>query len=96
MMLEQAVRILTEAAIGWSPRGLHIGDVPVYRAEHTQKRFWVHRARANLGVDGLLQDAAVRGPEFGQREYQLLERHFLGCRRFATRNRFERTQTRDH
>ena len=75
VVLEEAIRILAEAAVGGPPRRLYIGDVPMRGSEHPQKRFRVHRAGANLYVERLLKRAPARGPEFGKLENQVLKRH---------------------
>ena len=57
VVLEQPVRVLAEAAVGGPPRRLHVGHVPMRRAEHAQKRLRVHGAGADLDVERLLQRA---------------------------------------
>ena len=54
MVLEQAVRVLAEAAVVGPPRRLDVGDVPVRRAEHAQQRFGVRGAGADFEVERLL------------------------------------------
>ena len=75
VVLEQAVRVLAEAAVGRPPRRLHVGDVPVRGPEHAQERLGVHRAGADLEVERLLQRAAARRPELRQLEDETLKRH---------------------
>ena len=75
VVLEQAVRVLAEAAVGRPPRRLDVGDVPVRRAEHAQERLRVHRAGADLDVERLLQHAAARRPELRQLQDETLKRH---------------------
>ena len=74
MVLEQAVRVLAEAAVGRTPRRLHVRDVPVPGPEHAEKRLRMHRAGADLDVERLLQRAPARCPEFGQLENEVLKR----------------------
>ena len=66
MVLEDAIRILAEAAVIGAPRRLHVGHVPRLRAEHAQQRFGMRRAGANLEVERLLNDASLRRPEGAQ------------------------------
>jgi hypothetical protein len=63
-MLEEARRVFAEAAVRRTARRLNVRDVPVHRPEDAEKRLRVHRARADLNVERLLQRAAARGPEF--------------------------------
>src|SRR5262249_15912487 len=57
------------------PRRLDICNVPVARAEHPQEGFRMHRARADLRVERLLDDTPARGPELRQLQNQRLKRH---------------------
>jgi hypothetical protein len=57
-MLEQAVRVLAEAAIGRPPGRLDVRDAPVSGSEHPQKRLRVHRPCAHLDVERLMKEAA--------------------------------------
>ena len=75
VVLEQAVRVLAEAAVVGPPRRLHVGHVPVPRSEHAQHRLPVRRAGADLEVERLLDQASVRGPEGRELEDQILKRH---------------------
>ena len=59
MVLEQTVRVLTEAAVVGPPRGLHVGDAPRLRPEHAEQRFRMRRAGADFEVERLLQQTAV-------------------------------------
>src|SRR6185436_9408114 len=73
MVLEQPVRVLTEASVVGAARGLDVRDIPVGRAEHAKQRLRVRGARADLEVEWLLQKAAVRGPELRELEDEILE-----------------------
>src|SRR5262245_19289249 len=90
MVLERTIRILTEPAIGGAPRRLHVGDVPMGGTEDPQERFRMHGARANLGVERLLDRAAPGGPELRQFEDQPLKRHHLSWRTHRVRDRLVR------
>ena len=78
VVLEQAVRVLAEAAVGRPARRLHVGDVPVRGPEHAQERLGVHRAGADLDVERLLQQAAARGPELRELEDEAVEASRIG------------------
>ena len=75
VVLEEPVRVLAEAAVVGAPRRLDVGDVPVPRAEHAQRRLRVRGARADLEVERLLDQAALRRPELGELEDEVLEGH---------------------
>ena len=75
VVLEQPVRVLAEAAVVGTPRRLHVGDAPRLRPEHAEQRLRMRRAGADLEVERLLQQAAVRGPEGRQLEDEILEGH---------------------
>ena len=75
VVLEQAIRVLSEPAIVRPPRRLDVGDIPRRRAEHAQQRFRMRGAGADFEVERLLDQAALRGPEVLQLENQVLERH---------------------
>ena len=77
VVLEQAVRVLAEAAVRRPARRLHVGHAPVLGPEHAQKGLGVHGPGAHLDVEGLLEEAASGGPEFRQLEDQLLKRHAI-------------------
>ena len=62
VMLEQAVRVLPEAAIVGPARGLHVSDAPRLRPEHAEEGLRVRRAGAHFEIERLLQQAAMRGP----------------------------------
>src|SRR6516162_1391549 len=83
IVLEEAVRVLAEAPVGRPAGRLDVGDIPVRRTQHAEKRLRVHRARADLDVKRLLQRAAARRPEFGQLQDEALECH----RRISRRTR---------
>src|SRR5688572_469567 len=74
-MFEQTVGVFAEAAVGRTPRRLHVRDVPVRRAQHAQERLGVHGARAHFDIERLLNDAASGAPEFLQLENEILKRH---------------------
>jgi hypothetical protein len=63
MVLEQAVRVFTEAAIGGPSRRLHVGDAPMPRPKHAEKGLRMQRPGPHLDVERLMQQTAVRGPE---------------------------------
>ena len=73
-VLLHAIGIVAVAAIVSADRWLDVGHVPRFRAEHAQRGGRVHRARADLMVVRLPQRAAAAGPEFLQRENDLLKR----------------------
>src|SRR5882672_4017687 len=75
MMLEHAIRILSEPAIVGAPGRLHVGDAPRFRTEHPQKRLGMRRPGADLQIERLLDDAPLRRPECGQLENEVLEGH---------------------
>src|SRR5262249_17048759 len=81
MMLEQAIGILAEAAVGRTPRRLHVGDAPMRRAKHAEKRLRVHRAGADFDVERLLQGTPARSPELRQLQNEILKSHQLQLRR---------------
>src|SRR3990170_860447 len=74
-MLEQAVGVLAEPAVGRTPRRLHVGDVPVRGTDHAEEGLRMHRAGAHLDVERLLQRAPARGPELRQLQDQALKSH---------------------
>ena len=45
------------------------------RAEHPQKRLGVHRAGPDLDIERLMKKTPARGPEPGERQDEVLERH---------------------
>src|SRR4030095_11187731 len=73
LMLEETLRVLAEPPVRRPARRLHVGNTPRRRTEHSQKRLGMHRARAHLDVERLLQETAARDPEFGQFEDELLQ-----------------------
>ena len=79
VVLEQAVRVLAEAAVVGPARRLHVGDAPRLGPEHAEQRLGMRGAGADLEVERLLQQAAVRGPERRQLEDEVLEGH-AACR----------------
>ena len=73
VVLVQAVRVLAVAAVGGPPRRLHVRDLPRLGTEHAQERLRVHGARADLGVPGLVDQAAALRPVLLERGHDLLE-----------------------
>src|SRR5262249_37962091 len=73
--LLRAVRILSVAPVRRAARGLDESRVPRLGAERAQERGRVVRARADLGVVRLHDDAPAFGPEFLQRQNDVLEVH---------------------
>jgi hypothetical protein len=59
VVLEEAIRILPEAAVVRSPRRLHVGDAPGLRSEHAEERLRMRCAGADFEVERLLQQAPV-------------------------------------
>ena len=59
----QAVGVLAVAPVVGADGRLDVGHVPRLGPEHAQEGGRVHRARADLGVVGLPDQAAVLGPE---------------------------------
>jgi len=59
----EAVGVLAVAPVIGPDRRLDVGHVPRLGAEHAQEGGRVHRPRADLGVVGLGDEAAVRSPE---------------------------------
>ena len=53
------VRVLAVASVGGPTRRLRVGGVPAVRSQRAQRRRRVERARADLDVVGLKQDAAL-------------------------------------
>ena len=74
LVLEQPVRVLTEAAVGGPTRRLDVRDIPGFLPKHPQERLGMHRPRAHLDVEWLVQQAAARGPELREPEDELLQR----------------------
>ena len=66
MVLEDAIRVLAEAAVIGTSRRLHVRHVPRLRPEHAQQRLRMRRAGANLEIERLLNDASLRRPEGAQ------------------------------
>ena len=79
----------SEAPIVRAARRLDIRDIPRRGAEHAQQRFRMRGARADLEVERLLDEAALRCPEVLQLEYQVLKCHVY-CRRSSFNTRTER------
>src|SRR5688572_21726733 len=79
MVLEEAIRILSEAPVVWTPGGLHVCHAPWLWPEHAKQGFGMRRSRAHLEVERLLQQAAVRRPERRELEDEVLKGHETGC-----------------
>ena len=73
VIMLQPVRVLAVAAVLRPARGLDIGGAPGLRPERAQRRGRMERARADLHVVGLQDDAALLGPEPLQGEDEALE-----------------------
>ena len=73
MVLVQPVGILAEAAIGGPARRLDIGDPPGLGPERAKHRGRVQGPRADLGVVGLQNDAALAAPVVVQFQDQALK-----------------------
>ena len=54
VVLEETVRVLTEASVGRPAGRLDVRHVPVRRAQHAEERLRVHGAGADLDVERLL------------------------------------------
>src|SRR5262245_62781832 len=85
MMFEQSVRVFAKPAVDRATRRLHVRDVPGCRTEHAKERFGMHGAGAELGVERLLKETALRGPVVRQLCDQVLQRHDSGLNSFTTR-----------
>ena len=70
----QPVRIFAIAAILGTPRRLHISGIPRLRPERAQRGGRMERARSNLHIVGLQNDAAPVRPVLLQRKNEPLER----------------------
>ena len=62
-VLEEAIGILAVAAVGRTARGLHVADAIGLGTENAEKGLRRHGSGADFDIVGLLQDAAVAGPE---------------------------------
>jgi hypothetical protein len=60
----EPVGVFPVSPVGGSSRWLHVGHVPGFRAERSQKGRRVERAGPDLEVIGLLEDATLVGPVF--------------------------------
>src|SRR5579864_1864910 len=85
MVLEEPIRVLAEAAIRWPPGRLDIGHVPWLAPQHAQERLRVHRPSAHLEIEGLLDEAALRGPVVRQLGNEFLKGHTRGLNSLTTR-----------
>ena len=70
----QPVRVLAVAGVVGPHRGLHVRHAPRLGTEHPQHGRRVQRSGADLGVEGLHDEAAPIGPVLGQREQRVLHR----------------------
>src|SRR5579863_4387750 len=70
----QPVGVFAIAAVLRPPRGLDIGRAPGLGPKRAQRRRWMERARADLHVIGLEDDAALPRPKALQSEDQTLKR----------------------
>ncbi len=71
----QAERVFAVAGVGRTPRRLHVGHPVGLGAEDPQKALRMHRARTNLQIVRLLDDAAAIGPIALEIEDQRLQVH---------------------
>ena len=69
-MLRQAEGVVSVAAVVGPARRLHVGDAPGLGAEHAEERVRRHGPGADLEIVGLLQDAALIGPELLETEQE--------------------------
>ena len=79
-VLEQAVGILAEAAVGRAPRRLHVCHVPGLGSQHLEEGGRIHGARADFKIVRLLQHTPALRPKSLQAQDKLLE---SGRDRFA-------------
>ena len=75
VVLEHAVRVLPEAPVIGTTRRLDVRHAPGLRSQHAKQCFRMRGAGADLKIQRLLQEAAVRGPEGGEFEDEILKRH---------------------
>jgi hypothetical protein len=61
-MLVQPVRVLAEAAVLGTARGLHVRGAPRLGTERAQKRRGMRRARPDFNVVWLQQGTTLRAP----------------------------------
>src|SRR3546814_16751381 len=67
-------------SIGRATARLYVGGIPWLGADRTQEGRPMKRAGAHFHVHRLDDDTSLFGPEFLQREDQVLERHDGGAR----------------
>src|ERR1700682_3332354 len=72
-MLVEPIGIFSIATVGGPTTGLHVPDAIGTGAEHAEKRFRMHGARADFHVVGLLEDASLLYPELGELQDQVLK-----------------------
>ena len=58
MVLEHPIRVFAEAPVSGAAGWLHVCDVPMPGTEHAKKCLRMHRARADFGIERLLDGAA--------------------------------------
>ena len=80
-VLEETIRVLTVASVGWTARRLHIADTIRLGAKHAQESLGRHCSGTNLKVVGLLQHAALLSPKILQTKDEFLEGQWIlrGC-----------------
>ena len=91
LVLVETVRVLTVAAVGGAPGGLHVSHAPWPGTEHSKERFRMHRPGADLAVPRLMDQAAALGPEDLKREDDLLKRQRAASRVASRITRGERS-----
>ena len=77
-MFEEAIGILSVAAISGTARRLYVRDFVRIRSEHAQESLWSHGASANFDVVRLLHDRSALGEERLELEDELLESRRIG------------------
>src|SRR5437879_13242065 len=77
-MFVQAVGILAIATVGGPTAGLDVGNAIRHFPQDTEEGLRMHRARTDLDVVRLLQDAAAVGPNLLQGEDEMLQGGRLG------------------
>src|SRR5437016_4043684 len=73
-MFVEPVGVLAIAAVGGPTTRLHVSHAICTRPQHSQERFWMHRARAHFRVVWLLQHAALLHPKMREAQNQILKR----------------------
>ena len=87
MVFEETVGIFAVAAVGGAAAGLDVDHAIRLGTEDAEECFRMHRAGANFDVVGLLEYAALVGPEFFELEDEILKREAsrLCCCRLVRR-----------